>query len=397
MTQSTPLRVRSNSAQRRAAALLVIVCAAALSLAGCVAPEIDRQYGQPNGGSVNGTEALSRMFKKAGHNVVTKRILSPRVMENADVIVWFPASHSAPGEEVTDWFDEWFVYGSDRRLIYIDREFDAGALYWEKILPMVAGDKEKESEVRRRRNEVNLDIQMERQNNKIREECDWFVVDSTVKGPGKVTTLNGPWSEGIDASKAEIEINRLIEPKGVSFSDVLLESEGDIIAARISRDYWDDGEAVFVAGGSFLLNLPLVNHEHRKLAAKMINELDEPSDVVFLVSNSYSDPPVYDHEPAAEMPSSLGVFSMWPLGFILIHLSVAGVIFCFSRWTIFGRPRRPEPVALSDFGKHIAALGSLLAKTKEQEFALDKLRHYRSRKTKESSPVAAADTGSRRS
>ena len=42
---------------------------------------------------------------------------------------------------------------------------------------------------------------------------------------------------------------------------------------RITDDEdWSDGQVIVVTNGSFVLNYPLVNHEHRKLAAKLVAE-----------------------------------------------------------------------------------------------------------------------------
>ena len=52
-------------------------------------------------------------------------------------------------------------------------------------------------------------------------------------------------------------------------------------------------------------------------------------------------------------------------------------LFCFSVFPIFGRPRELPPDSRSDFGKHIDALGSLLERTVDREFARSRLMHYR--------------------
>ena len=52
--------------------------------------------------------------------------------------------------------------------------------------------------------------------------------------------------------------------------EALLATEDDVdIVTRVTRRSWHGGQIVVVANGSFLLNLPLVNHEHRKLADKL--------------------------------------------------------------------------------------------------------------------------------
>jgi hypothetical protein len=196
-------------------------------------------------------------------------------------------------------------------------------------------------------------------------ECEWFVYK-----PGEfklVRTLGGPWAEGIDASKAQIELRTRISPHG----DVeeLLTSDGDLIAATESRSDWDGSQIIYIANGSFLLNLPQVNHEHRKLAGKLVDQVGEPGNVVFLESGP-GGPPI---DPPHTDNSVWTLFKAWPLGIMLLQLAAVGVLYCFAQWPIFGRPRQPAAEPAADFSKHVAAVGRLLARTKNRQFALDRV------------------------
>ena len=124
-----------------------------------------------------------------------------------------------------------------------------------------------------------------------------------------------------------------------------------------------------MANGSFLLNLPLVNHEDRKLADRLIASTQPTSRVVFIESG-VSGPPI---DPEESEDSLWSVFGAWPLSAILLQLAVAGIIFCFARWPIFGRPRTTPAEAASDFSKHVNALGDLLRRTRDRPYALAQL------------------------
>jgi hypothetical protein len=54
----------------------------------------------------------------------------------------------------------------------------------------------------------------------------------------------------------------------------------------------------------------------------------------------------------------------------------AGDLFCLARSPIFGRPKL-RPPSLSDFGKHVAALGQLLARANDRHYAQARLAQYR--------------------
>ena len=119
-----------------------------------------------------------------------------------------------------------------------------------------------------------------------------------------------------------------------------------------------------------------MNHEHRKLAARLVNECGSAGKVAFVESYA-GGPPVLDKEPADDASSPLAFMDVWPLNAIIIHLTVLGIIFCLARSPIFGRPRELPPESSADFGKHVAALGDLLARTKDQQYALARLQQYR--------------------
>jgi hypothetical protein len=131
-----------------------------------------------------------------------------------------------------------------------------------------------------------------------------------------------------------------------------------------------------VANGSFLLNLPLVNHEHRKLAGQLIEEVGPPQQNVVFLESRWRDPPILEEEPSTKLPTGMEIFHEWPANWILLQLSIVGILFCFWRFPIFGRPLTPRPEAISDFGKHIQALGELLQQSQDRAYATTRILHY---------------------
>ena len=140
--------------------------------------------------------------------------------------------------------------------------------------------------------------------------------------------------------------------------EVLLDTEVGPIVSRHTPPYSEDSQIILVENGSFLLNLPLMNHEHRKLAGELVAAVGEGRSVVFLESGP-GGPPI---DPPPTDSSLWTLFQGWPLGAILLQLGVVGIIFCFARWPIFGRPKQPAGASTTDFSYHVAAVGELLVK-----------------------------------
>jgi len=384
------------------------LAAAFLAAAGCGKPtDIDDVYGRrrgvEGGTSVNGTGVLAKMFESAGYRVTTWNRLSPG-LEGYDVIVWAPDDFCPPTQEQRDFLRRWLTQEDNRTLVYIGRDYDAAITYWQKMKP--GAPPGQAAEIARRLATAQANHNTARGAMPAEEYCDWFTVRRD--GPLRdVRTLRGPFSQGIDASKVEIQIQgRLDQPQQSDlelveddqpeeeFTDfggwyepyverrqlpevmrVLLESEGDVLVSCVSDFYFSESKIIVVTNGSFLLNVPLVNHEHRKLAGKLVAECGSPGKAAFLESGP-GGPTVYDKEPGTKYPTGLEALTVWPIGCILMHLAVVGILVCFCWFPIFGKPRELATGEVSDFGKHIDALGELLEKTGDHGFATSRLAQY---------------------
>jgi hypothetical protein len=156
----------------------------------------------------------------------------------------------------------------------------------------------------------------------------------------------------------------------------LLVSRDDPLVWKLTNTYWNQGSVVVVNNGSFLLNLPLVEHEHRKLAGKLIAECGPPKKKIVFLESGSGGPPVYEEEPGENYPTGFEALTVWPIGAILMHFIVFGTVLLVSLMSIFGRPGDLPRVPVSDFGHHIEALGNLLARTQNQSYAAARLRDY---------------------
>jgi hypothetical protein len=391
------------------ALLLLLVTAIGCGRAG-VGTTYGQRRGAEGGPSVNGTAVFAGMFEETGHRVFTWRRLSPK-LEQCNTIVWFPDDFQPPTLEQRDFLERWLDRESGRTLIYVGRDYDAEIDYWRHVQAVAPA--EQIMEVTRRMATAQARHDAARASMPAAETADWFTLWRD-QPPRKVASIEGPWSEDTDVAKTEIVLNARLEVLTAEENKAwyerednvweeqaeftrLLASEGESIVTQVSVPEWDESKILVVSNGSFLLNLPLVNHEHRKLAGKLISECD-PGRVVFLES-SYGGPPVYDEEPGTEIPTGFAAFTAWPLGFILLHFAVFGILLCIALFPIFGRPRGEasrvglstsatvapgaEPAASASrsvvrasFGNHITALGELLETTEDRQYARQRIIYY---------------------
>lgn len=353
-------------------AAIAVLCLVAICASGC-SEELETHYGQRSGpgvsSSVNGTAVLADMFEQAGHHVSAWYSLSPR-LEREDCIVWFPDDFQPPSREVREWLEQWLDWSPDRTLIYVGRDFDAATWYWRKV-GQGAPDGQRQL-VHDRQQAAELSFGLARLRIPEWEDCDWFVAEGEDQ-PRKVRSLQGErrWCAAVEPNDLEIELSGRIEPS--LGTEVVLESEGSML---VGRKRFGDGRLIVVANGSFLVNAALVNREHRKLAGALIAEVGPPGRKVVFLESGRDGPPIRRQDPAAGVPTGLEIFHVWPTNWILLHLAAAGIIYCFSRFPIFGRPRPPEPPGRSDFGKHVQAVADLLQQSQDREYAMSRVLHY---------------------
>ncbi len=369
--------------------LIVLTCGSS----GCrldVTQDVDSEYGHRSGrkgrGSVNGTSVLARMFREGGARVRTTGQLG-RTVDRSDVVVWIPDRYSPPGQRSIQHLENWINERPGRTLIYVGRNYDATADYWRHVVDHTSTEyPEQYLESRRKLAKARVAQTTQSSVYPETQECDWFSMERSPT-PQKIDDLNGRLSRGVDAKKVDIQrITHLgsaesgvvskFQHWGTPKVDALLTAHDKTLVQRVQHDWWDRGQIIVVADGSWLLNLPLVNHEHRRLAGNLIAECGDVKDVVFLESGP-GEPPIARHE--ANEHHGMTAFTIWPINCILMHLLALGVLFCFTAFPIFGRPEKLPDSDMTDFGQHIDAIGNLMERTGDRQFAIQCLTNYQQR------------------
>lgn len=361
-----------------------------------------RRDGTAHYTSVNGTRILAEMFRKRGDRVSTITRLTPKVAARAQVIVWFPDDYEPPTDKQRKFFENWLSQHPYTTLIYVGRDYDAAPEYW-RDAQLLASPQE-EGLIAQERAFADSTWQAERAQISNSTYGYWFTVR---KGPKRVQqgTFDGPWSDVFDPAEAKLTLySQLGIPVPADLTGVtdapldlkhtsLLSCQGEQWVTSVTKDEWNGSDILVVSNGSFLLNYPLVNPEHRKLAQQVVEHTNTGSyarEVVFLQS-SRRGPQVFDKEPEDEADKN-GFFHIWPINVITFHLILLGMFYCVSRSIMFGRPRDPPQENPADFGRHITALGELMEATDNLAMAEQRIQHYE-RQAKRASGKTHRDPG----
>jgi len=389
-------RLRSSTRLYSQLSLTVLLIACLMSL-GCrkSAENLSTEYGKINGveggTSINGTSVLADMFSNRGFRVKRRSKISPRI-EHCQTLVWFPDSHSCPNSEVTQAINNWLDGGYQRTFIYVGRDYNARADYFNDVLKNAPAAQKEELMRRLAESELERDTVEDLEFWWVDDlrSCQWFdrVEGSRSKakklsGPMTDFNLSPPWSQedlmqsNYFKQSAEIEVSEMLSPTTASDweSTPLLLADGKEFAFQLKRTWGGppEGKIVVVSNGSFLVNYALVDSEHRKLAGSLIDLCDPAGDVMFLESGpggiKVSDSDTSNHNRWSWIAQA-------PLCYIVPHFLMWGILFCFVFFPIFGRPRVIKRKSTSSFRSHVNAFGKMMGRTKLPDQAINQIRKY---------------------
>ena len=339
--------------------------------------------------SVNGTSVLLELFRQSGHNVRKRSYLSPKA-NRSDVIVWAPDNFNTPDKEKLEFWDRWLSEKEGRTLIYIGRDYDAEPRYWDYALQKAPPQQVKE--ILRRRALARSDHAQQRAHAKPGQEflgSIWAPQERkrVLTDPAQ---LGGEWLEVLELppdQEMEIELHSRVKPsqqaKTRGAVRPLLTAGEDMLVMEARLHKWGSSRVVYVANGSFLFNLPLVNHQHRRLASQLVSDCGENREVLILSEKS-GELSIYSSEPGQDAATGLEVLTTWPVNVILMHFFVCGIIYLLAYCPTVGRPRELPDTGKTDFRRHIQALGEWMARSGDYSRARTLLKHYQSQNSSDS-------------
>jgi hypothetical protein len=300
-------------------------------------------------------------------------------------VVWAPDDFAIPNKETREFFESWLAATPGRTLVYVGRDYDAAWDYWNAMLDEAPA--EQRLDVLRSAAEARAEHCRNRVDMPSEEICEWFVTRRDVPGR-RVDALGGPWSAGVDAgqtgiwlqgeldipSRKELDKHWKNNSPAASWTPryrSLLSSGKDPLVFQMTKDGWGTSRVIVVANGSFLLNLPLVHHQNRYLAGRLIEECQPFERVAFLESQSGG--PFVHGELGLLDDDAIRMRVL-----LATHWFLLGAVFCFMVYPIFGRPKTLETETVADFGQHVDALAALLERTGDVQYAMRQVELYRS-------------------
>lgn len=412
-----------------------------LLFSGCGrARDVKSDYAQERmNGSINGLEVFTDLLEKRGNPLKHYSRLSPG-LKTQDVLIWFPDAFGQPRDEALWFLEDWLSRGPNRMVFFVGRDYDAGADYWSKVIKQTP-PKEREIAARRLA-DARQRVDLARQAVGKSYKTPWFAFENSARETS-VTSASGDWTQGVDFSKANVKYqSKLVAPPEKVSEDTLYDEEkyrpkdsffeddpnenatpppsnappGGATTApatkppaqivdnpfRVGRKLIDQGATPFafelisnrfpgsrvfvIQNGRFLLNYGLTNANHRQLAQNLLQEIPTTAKVAILHSDA-DGPRVFWGLGSREKAKPEMVLQTT---YVLLQISLPVLFLLFVLMPIFGRARELPKVAVSDFGKHIEAIGALLQKGNDERYAWSRVFTYQQQFKRDSGKRHAA-------
>ena len=385
---------------------LTFFCIAVLNVAtltGCLGERQSTVYteygkirGKSAGTSVNGVSVLADILRDQGHSVARYGRLSPRI-ERYDTLIWFPENKNCPSDEAVEYLEQWLNNGYRRTLIYVGYDFAGEIDFYRQTVAQAKG--EQKERVMRALAEAQMQDDRKRYHDNSDNwriafaggrpndtSCRWF--DLEVEQRELCNDLDGPLTENLSTkSMSSLQTQAWLVPRE-SYLDshpgrkleTLLDADDRPFAFRYYEEppdpdlYWaSENRLVFVTNAGFLTNYALIETENRQLANNLIEQIEPYSDVLFLESGTDG---IEISESDYDAHNTWAWITKKPLCYMVPHVLAWGVLFCFTFYPIFGRPKQTVNTRNRSFGDHIGALARLSSRHLTLSTARLKVRKY---------------------
>lgn len=417
-------------------ALAMLICTL---LSGCGASGLSglaSDYGgvaYPEKNSINGLGIFLKLCQQAGSRCFVASRLSAR-LDKADAIILVGNTFHPPAKEARDWLEEWLGKKSGRSVVYFGRDFDADIYYREQTLEAVDPDQQHRAAIDLADRQAGLDAMRVRElSNDV--FCRWF--NLKMHDPrAAVGDWTGPWAESLHATAARWPVRARLEPPRASQSrnkpkwhtspfsrpkigpsqpnrrsekssqpehkfyqsvwstadinddetwaaewDKLSDSrvllagqDGTPLVTELTSPRYPGSQILTIVNGAPLLNGSIVQAHFRAVAHHIIGDLQPAKRIALLPFDAQGI--VISNVQEEEEIAGISVLTTWPMNMIVAHLAFLGVLICLALFPILGRPQGAPRPSLSDFGQHAEAVGRMLQRTGDAQYALRIVNDY---------------------
>ncbi|MBM4076870.1 MAG: DUF4350 domain-containing protein [Planctomycetes bacterium] len=335
--------------------------------AGCT-PRLDTQYASPTGKSINGINTFVDYLKKEGRKVDVWPVLSPKMSTKYGTIVVLLSSYDRIDEKETRDLKELLERGTVHQLMIVVRDSDLAIDYWSQIGKLPELSKSEKEDVDSEYNKERTSFTSDSNHEFDAVQGTWYglkKVDRSKETP--IRTIDCSNEDGRVGTSFEVRwpLERRLESKPEARA-IWKSGSDSLLTIEETR-----GKKVFVlASATPLLNGGLVDPGNRRLAEEFSKLIPETDRVAVSTSSVWHD------GSAIESPDILKFMMVHPNGWVFGQSILALLLFCWWKFPIFGRPRQTQNQETARFGRHVEALGILLHRTHDLEFARKRIRDW---------------------
>ena len=339
----------------------------AISVAGCQ-PELKTEYATSRTASINGISTFIELMKQDDRRVDVWPFVTSRLADRYDTLVVFHTTFGPLNPDTKRELRELLSYGTIDRLILVLRDSDAAIDYWDQVSERKDLKQEDIQEARRAMLQTLNGFAFASQSDVVREEEDWYGLKTVKRNSSsepiavQSTLSTSPEKQPI---KARWRLNRRLEAP--EDGTVLWTSGPDPLLIQQS---WFGIDVLVMASAAPLVNGGLVDSGNRSLATEIVDLVPAKSRVAIVTSSRWF---------KGEGKSSPGIMTflqVQPYPWIFGQAVLAMLIYCWYRSPIFGCPRSFDEFETLRFGKHVDALGTLLARTGDVTYARLRVRDW---------------------
>ncbi len=343
------------------------VCACLLT-SGCWQTNLDATYGTVQRPSVNGLGVFVDMLRARGRRVDILPAINDRLYRYNTFIVFHhefdPLSKATEEFLNLDWDPE-------QTIVVALRDCDWAIDYWDQVARQLDKSDLQEAAAARRASDIARSMMRGGTANVTTAESSTLyrletILRQTNERARKVQYLS---SNGSLAGELDVDflLRRRLAPVPSSPSQVLWKSGDDPLLISVQKP---DGPRILILGTTApLLNAGLVHPGNRELTRRFMAELDDTEPIAVVTSSILL-------EGGDENISLWRFAKVYPHPWILGQSLLAIILFCWWRWPIFGRPHADQVQETKRFGRHVAAVGQLLAVTGNVNFALQRIQEW---------------------